>query len=390
MTFLDKHGGLLRDGLPLTYPDRKADLTLISFISSKEDVDFLFPFVRWDLVSRWMLVVQGPTKLTSEIYHPKIKWSVEWMETVDKELPSEVLSLPIIGFVSFHLLESPIKPEFWGFFEHLMEVKSFKFEDVASLSNVLFSSASIATASKFDSWHEVFENIKFEQVSLPSPKPITEQLSSKINVLTIDTTETYTPLCYYAGLTKTDKSCHHNRLATRHSYTGLYHLLLRHLRKTPIVFAEIGVLYDASVSMWRQYFHPQSTIIAMDHDMALLKTSSADIKCFIDVHNEIIIDHSLASTLERLSRPGYDVILDDSSHTLRGQLHLIRSGFSYLNPGGILIIEDVFCDIPVNHFRDVIDSLVNLESADLYLTNHQYSNNFTWNNDSVLVLRRSL
>jgi SAM-dependent methyltransferase len=385
MTAFEKHGGLQRDSTPLTYPYKPLDLTLISFVKTDDEIVKLFESVRMDLVTKWVMICDQPTKLAQHFYSPKIKWSIEFNEKTPIDDLSKVLTVAKpVGFVYFHnltptilkdgseLYQTAIDEKFWSTFEHLSTYITRQYN-----YTVLYNP---------DDQQRLIEDPTLYEVitGMSTPPYQVESLNQKMNVFTLDVTKAYTPLCHIGSKHGTDKSPYHIRMHDRHGYTALYHLLFRGLRTKPIVFGEIGILFGRSVTMWREYFHKTAKLVAFDYDRELLAKTVADTKVFMDVTDEKIIDQALIE-----GGASYDVLLDDSSHTLRDQLRLIQVGFKYVKPGGMLIIEDIFRDIPPNHFRDALNTLEDqIESCDWWNVNHQYANTAGWDNNTVLVITK--
>lgn len=160
------------------------------------------------------------------------------------------------------------------------------------------------------------------------------------NNIVIDSTLTSTKLCSIGKKYGTNKSPI-NLNGHRIGYTAIYSLLFSQIKNKKINFAEIGIEKNASIKMWREYF-PFASIYAFEYDD--LKISAAKknnlIKTFyfkINVNNENSINESFYKTKSK-----FDVIIDDSTHNFNDQIRIIKNCHKFLNPGGILIIEDIF------------------------------------------------
>ncbi len=129
----------------------------------------------------------------------------------------------------------------------------------------------------------------------------------------------------------TDKAGHHQ-------FTPFYN---EHLEKHRDEFRnvmEIGILTNASLRMWEDYF-PNATIVGVDNEVR--EEYQADrVKIFL-------ADQSQPAQLERvieLTTKEYDMILDDGSHLVPHQYISWATLFQYVKPGGYYIIEDLHCN----------------------------------------------
>jgi hypothetical protein len=85
-------------------------------------------------------------------------------------------------------------------------------------------------------------------------KKIKKFQSSQFNSITIDTTNYLSKLCLLGGKFGTDKSILNNKTPHQHSYTAVYNILFSHLKNNSINIAEIGILDNSSIRMFREYF----------------------------------------------------------------------------------------------------------------------------------------
>ena len=117
--------------------------------------------------------------------------------------------------------------------------------------------------------------------------------------------------------------------ATHHSYTMLYENHIREWRDEPINLMEIGVLGEASLQMWDNYFSRASVF-------------GVDITPHNDSSRILQADQSKLDDLRRLRdyRP-WTIINDDGSHVPSHQLLTFTTLFPSLAPGGVYILEDL-------------------------------------------------
>lgn len=157
--------------------------------------------------------------------------------------------------------------------------------------------------------------------------------------------DTDTDLCELGLKYGTDKT-------TLHIYTPFYHSLFSLLRYKPIVFGEIGIYKNQSMKMWRDYF-PNAKLYGWDCEVSdkndqreeyskdFVESAKMDnlqntVYDYMDVTNINSIENALKKTETK-----FDILIDDSDHSFWSQINLIRTVPLFLNPGGMLIIEDV-------------------------------------------------
>jgi len=209
----------------------------------------------------------------------------------------------------------------------------------------------------------------------------------KIQSVVFDSTNTTSDLCEMGATCCSDKSPY-NKVAHRHPYTALYALLFSRFRVQPVRFAEIGIAGGASMIMWRHYFRNATTkIFAFDRDTNfianlekynLFETYGIE----MDVKSEASITQALMKTGGDL-----DVLLDDSTHDLADQVLIVRAALPFIKPGGMIVIEDIFRNIPDEDYEKAMgDLLDNFAFCSFYVTDHLARWSPGWENDKVLVL----
>lgn len=140
-----------------------------------------------------------------------------------------------------------------------------------------------------------------------------------------------------AATTATDK--------LTHGYYDTYEKLLWHLRGSPIVLMEHGILGGDSIEVWRRFFtHPDTRIWGVDiHDRGyraddrrvnLRFGSNADTEFMRSVYAE--------------SGPLH-VCIEDASHFASHQIQSFIDGWPFIRPDGIWVTEDLHvCHSPVH------------------------------------------
>lgn len=181
-----------------------------------------------------------------------------------------------------------------------------------------------------------------------------------------------------------------NPVAHRHPYTPFYTMLFEARRTQPLRFCEIGVAGGASVQMWAKYFSPSAELFFFDRDMNFLHNARSfgipNASFYpMDVSDADSINEAFTELTG--SGPTLDVILDDSSHDLGHQKTLIPEALKYLKPGGILLIEDVFRNIPNSEYYEIIEPLRD-QLGFFAFFQVEHANRFSpgWDNDKILML----
>jgi len=209
-----------------------------------------------------------------------------------------------------------------------------------------------------------------------------------IQVLTIDSTHSYTELCNLGKHLGIDKSPYTNREGThRHPYTGVYSMLFGPLKHRHLHFAEIGVAGGGSVILWNKYFqHPSTRLDFFDCDATFLKHAASFNLTNTSFHlMDVSVDGDIQRALE--GRGDYDVILDDSSHNFTHQIRIIKEALPFIKSGGYMIVEDIFRNIPHENFEKELEGVLPL-CAEAYFVLCEHANKYSpgWDNDKILVL----
>lgn len=119
-----------------------------------------------------------------------------------------------------------------------------------------------------------------------------------------------------------------------HDYIqGFYDAEFEKYCDKPIDLLEIGIFGGASLALWSKYF-PYATLTG------------------VDINNNIDPKYREVERVQHLFSNAYDykfvnslgtfdIIIDDGPHSLDSQIQCLRLYLDKLNPGGILVIEDV-------------------------------------------------
>lgn len=211
----------------------------------------------------------------------------------------------------------------------------------------------------------------------------------KINSITIDTTDCITDLCLLGVKYPTDKSPYNeDDNLHKHAYTGIYDVLFSNIRYYHLKFMELGIYNNHSMQCWREYF-PNAKLYGMEIDESRIKKAVTDSLSNVqyiqgDVKDIIPFDAMLCGFGD------YDVLIDDSTHEFNDQINIINCAYKYINPGGMIIIEDVFLLEDEQKYKDALSPLKEYFSSATFITaNHKLKYSPGWNNDKLLVLWRN-
>ncbi len=132
-----------------------------------------------------------------------------------------------------------------------------------------------------------------------------------------------------------------------HHYFDIYERHFARYRDRPIRMLEIGVFRGGSLRMWKQYFHPDSTIVGIDVDPSCAAHEIADQNVFVRIGSQA--DPNFLATVNGEFGP-FDIILDDGSHKTHHQIISFGALFrSALNDGGCYMVEDCHTNYWLKH-----------------------------------------
>jgi len=137
---------------------------------------------------------------------------------------------------------------------------------------------------------------------------------------------------------------------TKHPYTEEYDPLFEKWRDVPVRLLEIGAYHGASTIAWDKYF-PKGDITVVDIQP---RKALENIDGRVDsTRTRIIIAD--AYTKEFADTQGtFDIVNDDGPHTLESMLNCAKLYYPKLNPGGVLVIEDIPSKSWVQQIIDVL------------------------------------
>lgn len=206
--------------------------------------------------------------------------------------------------------------------------------------------------------------------------------------LIIDTTHYTSNLCKLGSNFGTNKSPL-NVVGHRSGYTPFYDHLFNHLKDKKINFAEIGIEANASTRMWRKYFLNAKIYGFEYEDIKIDNAKKHKLKNTfykkIDVSNQKNIKKAFSKTKIK-----FDIIIDDSTHYFDHQINVIKNVHSFINEGGILVIEDIYKNRKNYSEDNYYYKLKNIKKLfkKIYFVEIHNLNNFTasWKNEKILIL----
>lgn len=149
-----------------------------------------------------------------------------------------------------------------------------------------------------------------------------------------------------------------------HHYFDIYSRYFEAYRDRPIRMLEIGVFRGGSLRMWKEYFHPDSTIVGIDIDKSCAAHELAEQNVFVRIGSQANPD--FLAEVSREFGP-FDIILDDGSHKTHHQIISFGALFkSALKDGGCYMVEDMHTNYWLKHvdspetFIDVAKQMVDM------------------------------
>jgi len=132
-----------------------------------------------------------------------------------------------------------------------------------------------------------------------------------------------------------------------HHYFDIYSRHFERYRDKPIRMLEIGVFRGGSLRMWKEYFHPDSTIVGIDIDESCAAHEIADRNVFVRIGSQA--DPNFLAEVTGEFGP-FDIILDDGSHKTHHQIISFGALFkTALKDGGCYMVEDVHTNYWIKH-----------------------------------------
>ena len=132
-----------------------------------------------------------------------------------------------------------------------------------------------------------------------------------------------------------------------HHYFDIYTRYFERFRNRPIRMLEIGVFRGGSLRMWKEYFHPDSTIVGIDIDKSCQAHEIAERNVYVRIGSQA--DPDFLDAVNGEFGP-FDIILDDGSHKTHHQILSFGALFrSALKEDGCYMVEDVHTNYWIKH-----------------------------------------
>lgn len=210
------------------------------------------------------------------------------------------------------------------------------------------------------------------------------------NTLRIHYHHNKSELCELGRKYDSDKSSQRDHVSDNrhcHPYTLFYDALFRKKRHDTINIAELGILEGGSLRMWQDYF-TNATIHGFDFDLNVINRFKQNFNndritlSHIDVTNK----DSIVNTFRECNMM-YDMIIEDTTHQFEDQIRVIENIYSYLKPGGILIVEDIFKSCNEHYYIIRLQHILHHFQECYFVELDHYNRNSTgWNNDKLFIL----
>ena len=217
-----------------------------------------------------------------------------------------------------------------------------------------------------------------------------KKVNNKFDLLKIDTSNLKSDLCILGAKYDTDKSPYSKNSWHRHPYTGIYDIFFSRLRNKKFNFAEIGILNNASMKMFREYFK-KANLYGFEYNKNYIKEAKKH-KLKNTKYFEINVkDPDNISRVFKKTKKKFEIIIDDSTHEFNDQINIIKRCEKYLVPGGILVIEDIFVkkNIELEYINLIGKTYSKFEKFIFVDCNHINKYSKDWNNDKLCFLIKS-
>lgn len=144
-----------------------------------------------------------------------------------------------------------------------------------------------------------------------------------------------------------------------HSYLDVYTELFLPFKNEKINLIEIGIYLGGSMRLFEDWF-TQANIMGYDVTFEFIK---------VPFKGKKILKSCLDFTPDEFKDNPPHIIIDDASHVLEQQLKMVEICYPQLQPGGMLIIEDVN---DIMHTKSSFDALkIPFKLYDLRLTKNR-------------------
>lgn len=318
--------------------------------------------------------------------HPLMSFTNMELEQVVKQLQDTNPGKPFWYTVLDS--ENPVHPAFWTLLDSAKHGTTYTYSDEKGkeykLVSVTNTNSTISTG-QIAAYGDFYQHADMNKISLASQ--LLQRSKVNLSEITIDTSDSFTPLCHLATVHHSDKSPY-NVFNHRHPYTAVYDTFFRpYTRKDFCKVGEVGVLNGASIQMWCDYF-PTAKIYGFDiNEDSLKRMPNLDRVdgIVVDAGNPQALRVALSTACNDQKK--FSILIEDASHHLNHQLVFLRDAIDFVEPGGLLVIEDIFRDIPLARFEEALSQVSDrVLNAVMVRTEHKFKFSPDWNNDRVLLV----
>jgi hypothetical protein len=395
-TPIEDHGGINPGAFHLSKYPTKQPRCLIFVSITQDHLSFdLFKTCLLDRVSGLLYCIPKTMSTTNLVdFHPLIQYVPSLDTLEDKEIfIRNLLREQNIPSVLMTCVKDTdlLHPGFWDILEVAAHDANVSFLDEAGREHMLYCIKADGTTLPTTHTHRIaaYADSTNDRARIIDgiEHAIIRKNRTKIQEMVIASEVAYTPLCIFATKYQTDKSPF--MLGShRHPYTAVYDMFLRPFQQRQnLVLGEVGVLGGSSIRMWREYF-PRADIHAFDIEQQYLDK----VRNIPGVHTHHVDagdSRGLRSALSKTEGKLFDILLEDASHRLEHQLIFLRDAIDFIAPGGLLIIEDIFREIPMARFQEAIDQISEkVQNAVMIRPEHPLRWSPGWENDRMLLVWR--
>lgn len=387
---IDEHGGIRAPLFHRSYmSDGKPRLLLFVEVDSMQGgVDVAKTWMQLDLSRLGALILCVPegSKGPFPDMHPLIQFAESPINPVQVATELVENSNEVVWCLAIPSTHG-IYPAFWEFLRTANHTLCYRLKDTDDKVHMLWSITKDGPSLEHRTVDTPFFVPMMEDSSRIQDgiqRGLSQQLYRTLQHIRMDVSETYTPLCQLATAYGTDKSTY-NLFTHRHPYTAVYDMMFRQLR--PKKLGEVGVLKGSSIHMWKKYF-PGVQISAFDIEQEYLKNvaSIPNVSAYcVDAGDSLGLRHALEEACSDGSK--FELLIEDASHRLEHQLIFLREAIDFVAPGGCLVIEDIFREIPMERFEEVLaDMTEKVGYAVMVTPEHKFRWSPDWENDRILFV----
>jgi len=211
-----------------------------------------------------------------------------------------------------------------------------------------------------------------------------------MEMININYNQNTSDLCEIGKKYDTDKSSQRIDVSAYrhcHPYTLFYDGLFRNKKNEHLDIAELGILDGASLRMWQEYFS-NAEIYGFEYNDEFINNFKQKYNNDrITIGNiDVKSVESITNAFSKVNKL-YDIIIEDTTHQFEDQIRVIENIYSYLKPGGMLIIEDIFKSYNESDYINRLQPILH-HFQDYYFVelDHVNRNSTGWDNDKLFIL----